>query len=387
MQGFVLFCATLVERPPSKTLYMKIQDIIEVLEAKAPPALQESYDNAGLLTGQAGWPCTGILCTLDATEEVILEAKSRKCNLVVAHHPIIFSGLKKINGRNYVERTIISAIKNDIAIYAVHTNLDNVIDGVNNRIADRIGLENRQVLSPKPGQLLKLYTFVPVQQADEVRNALFAAGAGQIGEYSETSFAVDGTGTFRGSEHTHPFVGEPGKRHEEKEVKIEVILPAHLQSAVRKALLAAHPYEEVAYDFIALSNDNQSIGSGLTGELPEAMEETGFLRMLKTSFELAVIRHTPLLGKKIKKVAVCGGSGSFLTGKALAAGVDAYISADIKYHEFFDADGRLVLADIGHWESEQYTTDLLLELLQAKFPTFAVLKSGVKTNPVNYFIG
>jgi dinuclear metal center YbgI/SA1388 family protein len=366
---------------------MKIQDIIQVLEAKAPPALQESYDNAGLLTGQPGWECTGVLCTLDATEDVILEAKSRKCNLVVAHHPIIFGGLKKINGKNYVERTIIAAIKNDMAIYAIHTNLDNVRQGVNDRIADRLGLENRQVLSAKPGQLMKLYTFVPVAQTQQVREALFGAGAGNIGEYIETSFNVEGTGTFKGSEKTNPFVGTPGQLHEEKEVKLEVILPAYLQSRVQKALLAAHPYEEVAFDFVQLANDNQQVGSGLIAELPEAMEETGFLHMLKTSFELAVIRHTPLLGKKIKKIAVCGGSGSFLIGKAVAAGADAYISADIKYHEFFDANGRLVVADIGHWESEQYTTDLLVELLQAKFPTFAVLKSGVKTNPVNYFIG
>ncbi len=366
---------------------MKIFDIIQALEAKAPPSLQESYDNAGLLTGDAGWECSGVLCSLDATEDVILEAKSRKCNLVVAHHPIIFSGLKKINGKSYVEKTVIAAIKNDIAIYAIHTNLDNIIDGVNDRIADKLGLINRRILAPKPGQLLKLYTFVPHEQAEKVRSALFAAGAGHIGEYSEASFSAEGTGSFKGSEKTNPFVGEPGSRHEEKEVKIEVILPVYAQSAVLKALFAAHPYEEVAYDLVSLANDNQSVGSGLLGELPEPLDETGFLHMLKTSFDLSVIRHTPLLGKKVKKVALCGGSGSFLTGKAVSAGADFYVSADIKYHEFFDANNRLVIADIGHWESEQYTTELLLELLQAKFPTFAVLKSGVRTNPVHYFLG
>ncbi|MES2330238.1 MAG: Nif3-like dinuclear metal center hexameric protein [Bacteroidota bacterium] len=366
---------------------MQIIDIIRVLENKAPLSLQESYDNAGLLTGNPGWECKGILCTLDATEAVILEAKSRGCNLVVAHHPIIFGGLKKINGKNYVEKTVIAAIKNDIAIYAIHTNLDNILDGVNNQIADRLGLINRQVLVPKAGQLMKLYSFVPLAQAEQVRSALFEAGAGNIGEYSEASFNIDGTGTFKGSENTHPFAGEPGKRHEEKETKIEVIFPAYLQSAVTKALLASHPYEEVAYDIVSLANDYQSVGSGLLGELPEALDETGFLHMLKTSFELSVIRHTPLLGKKLKKVAVCGGSGSFLTGKAIAAGADVYVTSDVKYHEFFDANDRILLADIGHWESEQYTTGLLIELLQAKFPTFAVLKSGVKTNPVNYFMG
>jgi len=366
---------------------MQIIDIIRALENKAPLSLQESYDNAGLLTGSPGWECKGILCTLDATEAVIMEAKNRGCNLVVAHHPIIFSGLKKINGKNYVEKTVIAAIKNDIAIYAVHTNLDNIFDGVNNRIADQLGLINRSILVPKTGQLMKLYTFVPLAQAEKVRTALFEAGAGNIGEYSEVSFNTNGTGTFKGSGNTTPFVGEPGKRHEEKETRIEVIFPVYLQAAIMKALLGSHPYEEVAYDVVNLSNDYQSVGSGLLGELPEELEETGFLYMLKTSFELSVIRHTPLLGKKIRKVAVCGGSGSFLTEKAIGAGADVYVTSDIKYHEFFDANNRILLADIGHWESEQFTTDLLIELLQAKFPTFAVLKSGVKTNPVNYFPG
>ena len=366
---------------------MQIIDILRVLENKAPLSLQESYDNAGLLTGSSSWECTGILCSLDTTEAVVLEAKKRGCNLVVAHHPIIFGGLKKINGKNYVEKTVIAAIKNDIAIYAIHTNLDNIIDGVNNRIADKLGLINRRILLPKPGQLMKLYTFVPLDQAEKLRTALYQAGAGNIGEYSEVSFNTDGTGIFKGSENTTPFVGQPGKRHKEKETKIEVIFPAWLQASITKALISAHPYEEVAYDIVSLSNDYQSVGSGLLGELPEALNETGFLHMLKTSFELSVIRHTPLLGKKIQKVAVCGGSGSFLTGKALTAGADVYVTADIKYHEFFDANDRLLLADIGHWESEQFTTDLLIEILQAKFPTFAVLKSGVKTNPVNYFLG
>ncbi len=366
---------------------MQIIDIINVLEAKAPLPLQESYDNAGLITGSPAWECTGILCTLDATEAVIAEARSRGCNLVVAHHPIVFSGLKKINGKNYVEKAVICSIKHDVAIYAIHTNLDNILDGVNSRIADRLGLINRQILLPKPGQLMKLFSFVPVNQAAKIRQALFDAGAGNIGEYSETSFNTDGIGTFKGSATTKPFVGEPGKLHHEKETRIELVFPAYLRNIVINTLIKKHPYEEVAYDIISLSNDYQSVGSGLLAELPEPLTEEGFFHMLKTSFNLSVIRHTPFLGKNIKKVAVCGGSGSFLIEKALKTGADIYISADIKYHEFFDANNQLVIADIGHWESEQFTTDLLLEILQAKFPTFAVLKSGIKTNPVNYFLG
>ena len=366
---------------------MKMIDIINVLEAKAPLSLQESYDNAGLLTGDPAWECTGILCTLDATEAVIEEARSRGCNLVVAHHPIVFSGLKKINGKNYVEKAVISSIKNDIAIYAIHTNLDNILDGVNNCIADRLGLVNRQILLPKTGQLMKLFTFAPVDHAAKIRQALFDAGAGNIGEYSEASFNSEGIGTFKGSAATKPFVGEPGKLHSEKEIRIELVFPAHLRNLLISTLIKNHPYEEVAYDIISLSNDYQSVGSGLMAELPEPLTEEGFLHMLKTSFNLSVIRHTPFLGKNIKKVAVCGGSGSFLIEKALKTGADIYISADIKYHEFFDANNQMVIADIGHWESEQFTTDLLIEILQAKFPTFAVLKSGIKTNPVNYFLG
>jgi len=365
---------------------MKIADIIALLETIAPPSLQESYDNAGLLTGNATWACTGALCTLDATEEVINEAIERGCNLVIAHHPIIFGGLKKITGRNYVEKTIITAIKNDIAIYAIHTNLDNVIAGVNGMMADKLGLVNRKILWPKENMLKKLFTFVPVEQVEQVRAALFEAGAGHIGNYNECSFGAEGTGTFKGSAGTNPFVGEPGERHYEKELKIEVIFPAYLQTALIRALRTAHPYEEVAYDIVNLTNTHSGIGSGLVGELPEAMPEITFLKQVKQAFNLSLIRHTALPGRRVKKVALCGGAGSFLISKALAAGADIYITADMKYHEFFDANGRLIIADIGHFESEQFTIDLLAGVLQEKFPTFAVLKTALKTNPVHYFV-
>ena len=364
---------------------MKIADIIALLETIAPPSLQESYDNAGLLTGNAAWACTGALCTLDATEEVINEAIERGCNLVVAHHPIIFGGLKKITGRNYVEKTIITAIKNDIAIYAIHTNLDNVIAGVNGMMADKLGLVNRKILWPKEAILKKLFTFVPVEQVEQVRKALFEAGGGHIGNYNECSFGVEGTGTFKGGEGTNPFVGQPGERHYEKELKIEVVFPAYLQTALIRALRTAHPYEEVAYDIIDLANTHPGIGSGLVGDLPEAMPEITFLKLVKQVFNLSLIRHTALPGRRVKKVALCGGAGSFLISKALAAGADVYITADMKYHEFFDANGRLIIADIGHFESEQFTIDLLAGVLQEKFPTFAVLKTALKTNPVHYF--
>jgi len=363
---------------------MTIRSIIEILETVAPPALQESYDNAGLLTGQPDWPCTGILCSLDAMEAVVDEAVEKKCNLVVAHHPIIFSGLKKINGNNYVERTIIKAIKNDIALYAIHTNLDNVLQGVNGMIAQQLGLTNLRVLAPKERQLEKLYFFVPPEHAETVRSAIFEAGGGAIGHYRECSFSATGTGTFLPVSGARPFTGETGKRHEAAELKMEILYPFYLRNKILAALRENHPYEEVAYETIALNNLHQEVGSGITGEFPEPMEETDFLHQLKSVFHLPALRHTPLLGKRIRKVSICGGAGSFLTKAAISSGSDAYITADIKYHEFFDADGRILLADIGHYESEQFTIELLHRILQEKIPNFAVLKTAVNTNPVQY---
>ena len=364
---------------------MKIQTITSFLETIAPASLQESYDNAGLLTGDSGWNCTGVLSSLDVTEAVVKEAIEKKCNLIVAHHPVIFKGLKKITGKNHVEKTIITAIKNDIAIYAIHTNLDNVMAGVNGRMADQLGLINRQILQPKKGILKKLVTFVPIDEAEKVRNALFLAGAGDIGNYSECSFATTGEGTFTAGQATNPFVGLQGQRHNEIELRIETIFPAWVETEVVKALKSAHPYEEVPYDIYLTDNYNQQIGSGLAGELPKAITGEDFLKQLKEAFGLAVIRHTALSKNLVKKIALCGGAGSFLIGAAVAAGAEFYVTGDVKYHDFFDANESLVIADIGHFESEQYTIDLLFDILREKFPNFAVLKTEVKTNPISYF--
>lgn len=366
---------------------MIIRQIIQTLESYAPLAYQESYDNTGLLTGLANWECTGAIVTLDATLAVLQEAKTAGANLVVAHHPILFKGITKINGKNYVEEALIYAIKNDIAIYAIHTNLDNILGGVNTAIAEKLGLKNCKILQPKKSILTKLVTFVPTPQLSQVQEALFAAGAGHIGEYSETSFSSGGIGTFRGSEWSNPTIGTPGVREQVNETRIEVILPNYLEQTVVTALKVAHPYEEVAYDLIPLNNLNQKVGSGMIGQLQSPMEEKAFLSLLSTQFDLKLVKHTPLLGKKVEKIALCGGAGSFLIKDAIAAGADFFVSADIKYHEFFDANNQLVVADIGHWESEQYTIDLLFSLITSKFPNFAVLKTSVQTNPVHYFLG
>ena len=364
---------------------MLIDHLIKELEILAPPEYQEGYDNTGLITGNIGWDCSGILCGLDCTEEIVKEAKEKNCNLIVAHHPIVFGVLKKINSNDYVARALIAAIKNDIAIYAIHTNLDNVLHGVNNRIADKLGLLERSVLAPKHGIINKLFTYAPPAHANKIKEALFAAGAGKIGLYDECSFNTPGTGTFRPMQGANPYTGKVGTRESADEIKIEVIFPWYLQSKILKALFNAHPYEAVAYEVIKLENYHQEVGSGMIGRLTKTMEETAFLAMVKEAFGLTFIRHTRLLNKPIRTVAVCGGAGSFLIKNAIAAGADAYLTADLKYHEFFDADAKMVLADIGHWESEQFTTDLLAEFLQDKFPTFAVLKTGVDTNPVKYF--
>jgi dinuclear metal center YbgI/SA1388 family protein len=364
---------------------MKIFDIISAVEVFAAPELQEEYDNAGLITGNSSWECSGTLCTLDVTVDVVREAKENNCNLIVAHHPIIFRGLKRINGKNYVEQVIIEAIKNDIAIYAAHTNLDNVVLGVNGMIAKKLGLQNTTILQPKNKMLRRLITFAPINKAELVRQAVFAAGAGHIGKYSECSFNSEGTGTFKAGQGADPYVGEIGQLHQEKETKIEIIYPFYLETQVVKALIDNHPYEEVAYDIFTMDNVHFGIGAGIIGELETAMEEREFLQLVKDRFKANGIKYTPLLGKPIKKVAVCGGAGSFLIKRAIQQKADIYITGDVKYHEFFDADSRLVLADIGHYESEQFTIDLLHELLVEKFPTFAVLKTSVNTNPVRYF--
>ncbi|MGD1846176.1 MAG: Nif3-like dinuclear metal center hexameric protein [Salibacteraceae bacterium] len=364
---------------------MNVKTILRELEKLAPPVYQESYDNAGLIVGDFAMEVTGVLLCLDSIEAVVEEALAKGCNLIVAHHPIVFSGLKRLNGNNYVERTIIKAIKNDIAIYAIHTNLDNVMAGVNRKIADKLGLQNLQILAPKSGLLQKLYTFCPESHADAVRDALFEAGAGNIGNYDECSFNLKGTGTFRGGTETQPFIGQPGTRSEEPEIKLEVILPAARQRQVIAALNKSHPYEEVAYDVVALENEWQEVGSGMVGYLPEALSEVDFLQHLKTAMQTQCIRHTALLDQPIEKVAVCGGAGRFLLSHAKRSGAQIFITSDFKYHEFFDADNDLIIADIGHYESEQFTAEILHTLLTEKFPNFAVRLSDINTNPINYF--
>jgi len=366
-------------------LTLKIGDIINHLESIAPLDYQESYDNSGLLTGNIETKVHSVLLSLDCTEEVVDDAIAKGCNFIVAHHPIIFKGLKKITGKTYVERVIIKAIKNDIAIYAIHTNLDNVQNGVNKKIANILGLKHQRILSPKDQIIKKLITFVPSDHLNKVKAALFNAGAGNIGNYDQCSFALEGLGTFRGNEHTTPFVGEIGKVHEGKEQRLEVVYPSYLQQEVISALIKSHPYEEVAFDIYKIDNFYDRVGAGMIGELPVPLNQDDFLKFLKGAMNLNCIRYTQLLNDTIQTVAVCGGAGSFLLKTALAQKADAFVTSDFKYHEFFDAEKRLMVADIGHYESEIFTKELLRDLILEKFPTFAVLLTQINTNPIKYF--
>lgn len=364
---------------------MQISQVINFLEEIVPLSLQESYDNCGLIVGNSGIEVNGILVTLDTTEEIIDEAISLGANLIISHHPIIFSGLKKINGKNYIERTIIKAIKNDIAIYAIHTNLDNQLHGVNYQIGKILELENLKILDIKSDELRKLVTFVPVEHHEKVRNALFEAGVGHIGNYDSCSFNIEGKGSFRALENANPFVGKVDEIHYENEVRIETVFPKYLTTKIIKALLKSHPYEEVAYDVYVLENKFKDIGAGMIGELKNEISETEFLTILKTKFNLEIVKHTAFLNKNIKKVAFCGGSGSFLLNKAKQEKADVFITADIKYHQFFDAENQILIADIGHYESEVFTKDLIFDLITKKFPRFAVHFSKINTNPIKYF--
>ncbi len=363
---------------------MKLKEIVSFIESVAPLAYQEDYDNAGLIVGNPDMELSGVLITVDVTEEVVDEAVKKNTNLILAHHPIVLSGLNKFTGKNYVERVIIKAIKNDIAIYASHTNLDSIWGGVSSKIAEKLKLKNQKILAPVSNRLMKLVYFVPTEQADETRKAVFEAGAGHIGDYDMCSYNTEGKGSFRAGEETNPFVGNKGEVHFEREMRVETIFPKHLKNKIINALINSHPYEEVAYDLYPLENDFNRVGFGVVGELDNEVNEIVFLNQLKKIFSAKCVRHTKLLNKPIKKVAICGGSGSFLLKNAIRENADVFVSGDFKYHQFFDADGQILIADIGHFETEQITKELFYELLMKKFPKFALHLTEINSNPINY---
>ena len=363
---------------------IKTGELCSYLDAVVPLSLQESYDNSGLQVGRPEKEIEAALITLDVTEEVLEEAVSKGCGLIISHHPVIFKGLRKLAWSSPVERIIARAIRNDIAIYSAHTNLDMLGTGVSRKLAEKLGLSDIRVLQPLKGRLLKLVTFVPFEHLERVRNAVFEAGAGFIGNYDCCGFTVVGKGSFRAGEGTNPFVGEKGEMHFENEERFETVLFSHLKGKVIKALLEAHPYEEVAYDLYKLENDNTDLGLGCYGYLPEAISDRDFLALVAEKLQAGGLRHSALNGTSIRKVAVCGGSGSSLLGDAIACRADALVTGDIKYHTWFEADNKILLADCGHFESEKFSVEVLHDLIIKKFPKFALRFSETNTNPINY---
>jgi len=364
---------------------MKISQITDYLEAIAPLYLQEDYDNSGLIVGNKNTIVKKALICIDSIEETINEAIKKKCNLIIAHHPIVFKGFKKLTEKSYIEKTLVKAIKNDIAIYAIHTNLDNVFNGVNKKICDTIGLTDYRILKPKKHLLSKLVTYAPLKHTTIVRNALFKEGAGKIGNYDMCSFNSIGEGTFRASKNSNPYIGRFNEYHTENETKIEVIVPKYLEQQIIENLLKVHPYEEVAYELYPILNSHPKIGSGMIGFLKKETDIKKFLSALKRKMKIKQIRHTKIIKNKVQKIAVCGGSGSFLLDDAIKNKADLFISSDFKYHQFFDANKDIIIADIGHYESEQFTKDLIFDLLIKKFPKFAIILSETNTNPISYF--
>ena len=364
---------------------MRISEIIEPIERLAPVSLQEGYDNSGLIVGNKSDEVSSALICLDCTEAVVEEAIVGEHGLIIAHHPIVFKGLKKFNGSTYVERVVQMAIKNDVALYAAHTNLDKVHGGVNSKLCEILELEHCSILLPEKDDLCKIVVFCPIEQAEEVKNAMFAAGGGNIGNYDECSFSVNGKGTFRAGEKADPFIGNKGERHTESEVRVEMICTKAKSEEVIKAMISAHPYEETAYDIYPLMNVDPFRGIGMVGELEEEMEFEAFLSHVKTKLELKGLRFSGKAQGAIKRVAICGGSGSDLISIAKVRGAQAFVTSDLKYHQFFDAEDELLLIDVGHYESERFTQDLLAEILRSNFPKFAIHLTGVNTNPVEHY--
>jgi dinuclear metal center YbgI/SA1388 family protein len=364
---------------------MTISEVGTLLDAFAPLHYAEDFDNVGLLVGEPNMKVKGVLVTLDTLENVVDEALEKNCNLIVSFHPIVFGGLKRLTGSTYVERVVMKAITNNIAIYAMHTALDNSPKGVNAKICEVLKIKNPKVLIAKQGTIKKLTTYIPKAAANDVREALFKAGAGNIGNYSHCSFNIEGVGSFNPSENSNPTIGKKGKTHFGEELQLNITFEAAKEIEILKALFENHPYEEVAYEVTTLDNTNQNIGMGMIGDLNEAMEEKHFLELLKEKMNAKVVRHSTLLNKKVKKIAVLGGSGAFAINAAKQAGADIFVTADVKYHQFFEAENRMVIADIGHFETEQFTKNLLVDFLKEKIPNFAVTLSESITNPIKYF--
>lgn len=363
---------------------MKILDVIKYLDQLIPAGYQESYDNCGLQVGDTSAEITGALISLDLTEAVVDEAVETRSNLIVTHHPFIFGGLKHIDADSPAGRIIYKLIRNGIAVYSAHTSLDKLSNGVSAQLAKRLGLCNLRILAPDSDSLKQLVVYCPKEQSQQLKDALYAAGAGNIGNYRHCSYSVNGTGTFEPLQGANPFVGTVGSETYTSEERIEMVYPKAFENKIVSALKANHPYETPAYSLIPLSNANPDVGLGIVGELPEDVEIETFIETVKQTVGIPVVRHSELCRKKVRTVALCGGAGAEFIGTAVAQNADIYLTSDIKYHDFQKATGHIVLADIGHYESEQFAKEFFYDKLSEKFRIFAIRIAKTETNFVGY---
>ena len=363
---------------------MIVKEVINYLDEFSPFCYAEEFDNVGLIIGDYTQKVNGILVTLDSTESVIDEAIKSKCNLIISFHPIIFNDIKSITTNTYVERVIHKSIKNNISIIAIHTSLDNSIKGVNSAICKKLDIKNYKILIPKERTIKKLTTYIPSENVAKLKSEIFKIGGGSLGKYDNCSFSYKGLGSFKGNKKSNPKIGNKLTYTEIEEVCVNITFLKHLEKEVVKALKENHPYEEIAYEINTLENSNQNIGMGMIGELASSMDENKFLSFLKKKMKSKLIKHSKKIGKKIAKIAVLGGSGSFAIENAINSGADAFVTSDLKYHDYFKAENKILLVDIGHYESEQYTKNLIFNFLTKKIPNFAIVLSKTNTNPIMY---
>ena len=363
---------------------MIIEELTTFIEDKFPLSQQESYDNCGLIVGDPKKTVKKVLLALDCTEQVIKEAKLKKADVIITHHPLMFSSINKLTANDYEGSLIIKLIKSDIALYAVHTNLDNSINGINKYLALKLGLKNLQILVGKEKTFKKIITFVPKAYSQKVITALSAAKAGNIGLYSHCAFVTEGSGCFKPEKGAKPFLGELSKINQVEEVKLEMVFASENQKMIENSLKKAHPYEQPAFDIIELANPNPDIGAGIYGDLPAQINTAEFLKLVKTKLNLSYIRQSNSAKKFISKVAICSGAGFFVFEQAKRLNVDALVTSEIKHHEFLAAENNILLCDIDHHEGEIAAVNILDQILQ-KLENIDTLISKHNLSPAQIF--
>lgn len=367
------------------TRILPLKTLLAGLEQWVPFVWQENYDNAGLILGDPNQQIRKALVCFDVTPEVVDEAVRNEADLILSHHPAIFKGIKRINPASRLGYMLKQSLCHDIAWCALHTNLDNTLSGVNSWLCEHLGLQEVRPLVPLQGIYGKLQVYVPEAYAEKLRQALAEAGCGAGTKYDTCSYTSRGEGRFRAGSQAHPFTGRIGELHCEAECKIECLYPLHKTRQVLDVLRTNHPYEEPAFDLLPLQNEAVEQGAGAIGILPETMQERELLDKLKELTGVHCIRHSGFQGRRIKKIALCGGSGGSFIANACGQKADVYITGDLKYHDFTDTEPGTWLVDIGHFESEKFAMELIFRFIRKNFPNFAVSISEQAKNPVSFY--